>query len=148
TVTTAAAQPKSCPDVQTVFARGTGEAPGLGLVGEAFTGSLRSLVKDRSVTDYAVDYPATREFLRAVDGANDASIFIQDLVVKCPTTQIVLGGYSQGAAVIDFITVARQPVFGFTRPLPDDVVGHIAAVAVFGNPSNRIFGPLTTFSPL
>jgi hypothetical protein len=34
----------SCPDVQVVFARGTGEPPGAGRVGDAFTDSLRSLV--------------------------------------------------------------------------------------------------------
>jgi cutinase len=36
----AVAQPASCPDTQVVFARGTNEAPGVGLTGEAFVDSL------------------------------------------------------------------------------------------------------------
>ena len=64
-------------------------------------------------------------------------------------TKIVLGGYSQGAAVIDVITVADQPTLGFAQPMPADIADHVAAVAVFGNPSIRLLGgPLTTLSPL
>jgi cutinase len=144
---TAAARTASCPDVQVVFARGTGEPSGPGRVGDAFVDSLRSLVGAKSVAVYAVDYPASRDFLRAVDGANDARAFIQNVATSCPSTKLVLGGYSQGAAVIDIITVAGQPTFGFADPLPDSVAEHVAAVAVFGNPSNRVGGPLTALSP-
>ena len=31
--------------------------------------------------------------------------------------------------------------------MPDNMVDHVAAVAVFGNPSDRIGRPLTTLSP-
>jgi cutinase len=145
----ASAQAAACPDVQVVFARGTGEPEGTGRVGEAFVGALRPLVKGKSVAVYAVNYPATRDFLRAAEGANDASLFVQSEVASCPDTKIVLGGYSQGAAVIDAITVADQPTLGFTEPMPADVANHVAAVAVFGNPSIRLLGgPLTALSPL
>jgi cutinase len=43
-----------CPDIEVVFARGTSEGPGLGLVGGAFVNSLRSKVGGRSVGSYAV----------------------------------------------------------------------------------------------
>jgi cutinase len=142
------AQEGSCADVQVVFARGTGEPPGPGRVGEAFVDSLRSLAHGKSVGIYAVDYPASYEFLRAVDGANDARGFIEATAVSCPQTKVVLGGYSQGAAVVDLITVPGQATFGFGDPLPDNVADHVAAVAVFGNPSNRAGGPLTALSPL
>jgi cutinase len=137
-----------CPDIQVVFARGTGEPPGPGRVGEAFVDSLRSLVKAKSIAVYAVDYPASYDFLRAVDGASDARYFVESTVSACPKTMVVLGGYSQGAAVIDLITVPGQATFGFGDPLPNDVADHVAAVAVFGNPSNRGGGPLTALSPL
>ena len=144
----ASAQADPCPDVQVVFARGTGEPDGTGRVGEAFVDALRPLVGGKSVAVYAVNYPATRDFLRAADGANDASAFVQNTVTTCPDTKIVLGGYSQGAAVIDIIAVAAQPTLGFTNPLPANVADHVAAVAVFGNPSIRLLGgPLTTLSP-
>ena len=145
----ASAQADPCPAVQVVFARGTGEPDGTGRVGEAFVDALRPLVKGKSVAVYAVNYPATRDFLRAADGANDASLFVQNIATTCPDTKIVLGGYSQGAAVIDAITVADQPTLGFTQPMPANIADHVAAVAVFGNPSIRLLGgPLTTLSPL
>lgn len=144
----ASASADSCPAVQVVFARGTGEAAGVGRVGAAFAQALRSQIAGMTVAVYAVDYPASREFLRAAGGANDASSFIQGIAASCPDTRVILGGYSQGAAVIDIVTVASQPVLGFDTPLPADVADHVAAVAVFGNPSNRVRGPLTTLSPL
>lgn len=142
------AQEASCPDVQVVFARGTGEPAGPGRVGEAFVDSLRSLVHDKSVAVYAVDYPASYDFFRAVDGANDARRFVESTAVSCPQTKVVLGGYSQGAAVVDLLTAPGQATFGFGDPLPDNVANHVAGVAVFGNPSNRASGPLTAISPL
>ncbi len=138
----------SCPDVQVVFARGTGEPPGAGRVGEAFVDSLRSLVTGKSVAVYNVDYPASYDFLRAIDGVNDAGDFIQKTAESCPQTEMVLGGYSQGAAVVDILAATGRPILGFTSPLPDTVADHITAVAVFGNPSNRIGDPLTALSPL
>jgi len=149
TTAVASAQADACPAVQVVFARGTGEPDGIGRVGQAFVDSLRPLVKRKSVAVYAVNYPATRDFLRAADGANDASNFVQNIANTCPDTKIVLGGYSQGAAVIDAITVADQPTLGFTQIMPANVADHVAAVAVFGNPSIRLLGnPLTALSPL
>jgi cutinase len=148
TTAVASAEAASCAAVQVVFARGTGEPEGIGRVGEAFVDALRPLVKGKSVDVYAVNYPATRDFLRAADGANDASLFVQNIANTCPDTKIVLGGYSQGAAVIDAITVADQPTLGFSQIMPANVADHVAAVAVFGNPSIRLLGnPLTALSP-
>jgi cutinase len=138
----------ACPDVQVVFARGTGEPDGVGRVGDAFVDALRTQIPGQSVDVYAVNYPASRDFLRAADGANDASLFVQNTAATCPDTRIVLGGYSQGAAVIDAIAIANQPTLGFVNPVPAAVADHVAAVAVFGNPSIRLLGgPLTALSP-
>lgn len=144
----ASAQPAECADVQVVFARGTGEPAGIGRVGDAFVDALRPLVPGQSVDVYAVNYPASYDFLRAADGANDASAFVQNTVATCPDTKIVLGGFSQGAAVIDALAIANQPTLGFTNLLPPAAADHVAAVAVFGNPSIRLLGgPLTSLSP-
>lgn len=137
----------SCNDVQVVFARGTSEAPGIGRVGEAFVSDLRGRLPYRSIGVYGVDYPASYDFLAAANGANDASAYIQDVVNSCPNTRLVLGGYSQGAAIIDVITSVPVPVVGFTNPLPPTVADRVAALAVFGNPSAKIGMPLTS-SPL
>ena len=147
-VAPAAAHAAECPDVQVVFARGTGEPVGVGRVGDAFVDALRPLVPGKSVAVDAVNYPASYDFLKAAEGANDASAFVQNTVATCPDTQIVLGGFSQGAAVIDALAIANQPTLGFVNPLPPAVADHVAAVAVFGNPSIRLLGgPLTALSP-
>lgn len=138
---------QSCPSTEVVFARGTGEPPGIGRVGQALLDSLRSRVGDGQVAAYAVEYPATRDFLKAVDGASDARAHVVATAAECPSTEIVLGGYSQGAAVIDLIAAPADGLFGFGQPLPGDVTDHVAAVTVFGNPSNRLGRRLNDWSP-
>jgi len=137
------ARADGCPDIEVTFARGTGEDPGVGRVGQAFIDSLRGKVGGRSVGAYGVNYPATYDFLAAADGANDASAHIQFMVDNCPDTRLVLGGYSQGAAVIDVISAVPFPAVGFNNPLPPNVPDHVAGIAVFGNPSAKLGLPLT-----
>lgn len=116
-----------CPDAEVVFARGTGEPPGVGGVGQAFIDSLNSQVPGRSIGVYPVNYPATNNYAAsAAAGADDASTHIQDMIAHCLNTKMVLGGYSQGAAVIDLST----------QQIPPKTVDHVAAVALFGNPSS------------
>ena len=52
---------------------------------------------------YAVNYAATFNFLRAAEGATDANNHAQFIANTCPNTKLVLGGFSQGAAVIDLM---------------------------------------------
>jgi cutinase len=132
-----------CPAIEVSFARGTTEPPGIGRVGQAFVSSLRGQVGGRSVGTYAVNYPASYDFLAAADGANDLSGHIQYMMTNCPGTRLVLGGYSQGAAVVDVVAAVPFPAIGFNAPLPPDAPDHIAALAVFGNPSTRVGVPLT-----
>ncbi|WP_369803791.1 cutinase family protein [Mycobacterium sp. NAZ190054] len=140
---TPVAHAQGCPDIEVVFARGTDEPPGLGRVGAAFVDSLRGRVGGRSVGTYAVNYPASFDFLAAAAGANDASLHIQYMMANCPRTRLVLGGYSQGAAVIDIIAAVPVPAVGFTAPLPPNTPDFVAAIAVFGNPSTKLGLPIT-----
>ena len=135
----ASAQP--CPDVEVVFARGTTEDPGVGPTGQAFVDSLRARVGTKSIGVYPVDYPATMDFPTAIDGVRDASAHVRSMVAKCPNTGMVLGGFSQGAAVMGFVTTSALPD-GVTAsdvppPMPPDVANHVAAVALFGKPNSR-----------
>lgn len=140
---------EACSDVEVVFARGTAEPAGLGRVGQAFVNELQNNLGGQTVSVYAVNYPASYDFLQsAPQGAADASARIQATVASCPATSIVLGGYSQGAAVVDLITADPGATFGFGQPMPPAVADHVAAVAVLGNPSTKIGSPLTTISPL
>lgn len=119
----AAAAP--CPDVEIVFARGTTEPPGVGGIGQAFVDSLRSRLGDRSVGVYAVNYPASRDFAASTRaGAEDTRAHVQATAAGCPATRMVLGGYSQGAGVMDVATAAMPPA----------VAPNVAAVALFGGP--------------
>ena len=136
----------SCPDVEVIFARGTDEPPGVGRVGQAFVSSLRQQTR-KNVSAYGVNYPANKDFLAATDGANDTSNHVQQMADNCPNTKLVLGGYSQGAAVIDVVTAAPLPGLGFRQPLPADAADHVAAVALFGNPSGRAGGLMSALTP-
>jgi cutinase len=140
-----AASADPCSDIAVVFARGTHQDPGLGNMGQAFVDSLTSQVGGRSVAVYAVNYPANDDYHNsAFAGSNDASTYIQNTVASCPNTKIVLGGYSQGSTVIDLATTA----------MPASVANHVAAVALFGEPSSgfssMLWGgqPLPTINPL
>ncbi|ORW84287.1 cutinase [Mycobacterium riyadhense] len=146
----ASASAAPCPDVEVTFARGTDEPPGVGGVGQAFIDSLRSQVRGRSIGVYPVNYPATEDLAPSASaGASDASAHVQSMVANCPNTKLVLGGYSQGAGVIDLITIARASVAGFNAAtLSAEEADHVAAVAVFGNPTTRYLGgPISEISP-
>lgn len=137
-----------CTDIELIFARGTDEPPGIGAVGSALVDALKPMVKGRSIGTYAVKYPASWDFLQAAAGATDASTRVQYTALNCPKTDIVLGGYSQGAAVIDVVATSPIAGLGYAAPLPAAAVPHIKAITVFGNPGARIGQPLTRMSPV
>lgn len=140
---TVSAQP--CPDVEVIFARGTAEAPGVGRTGQAFVDSLRPQLGLRTLGVYGVNYPASRDFTSpdfprtVVDGIRDASNRVRVMSTICPSTRLVLGGFSQGAVVSGYVTAEALPQ-GVTAttlpaPLPPEAAGHVAAVVLFGKPS-------------
>ena len=93
------------------------------------------------MTVYAVDYPATTDFPTAVQGIADARARIVATAANCPDTKMVLGGFSQGAAVMGFVTAAVIPdgvsPEDVPAPMPPDLADHVSAVALFGKPSGR-----------
>jgi hypothetical protein len=151
-VPSASAQP--CPDVEVAFARGTAEPPGVGGVGQAFIDALRPRVGSRSLGVYPVNYAAssdfsdTIEFARTVvDGIRDEGAHVESMAANCPNTRMVLGGYSQGAAVTGFVTSAAIPAgvpaeyaAYLPKPMPPEIANHVAAVALFGKPSDQWMG--------
>jgi cutinase len=135
----ASAQP--CPDIEVVFARGTGEPPGVGPTGQAFVDALRPQVGEKSFEVYPVNYPATDRWFTGVDGVRDAGAHVVSMAGSCPKTQMVLGGFSQGAAVMGFVTSAAVPdgvdAATVPKPLQPEVADHVAAVVLFGLPNAR-----------
>lgn len=126
-----------CADAEVVFARGTDEPDGLGVVGNAFVNALRERAVGMNIATYAVDYDAGKLQLGSGDGAKDAIKRIKTLASSCPDTKVVLGGYSQGANVVNI--VAGNPIVGIAwgASLPPSSAGNIVAVATFGNVANR-----------
>jgi cutinase len=145
-VPSASAQP--CPNVEAIFARGTGEPPGVGGIGQAFVDALRAQAGGKSVDVYPVNYPASSDFGSGIEfaqtviaGISDAANHIQATAANCPSTRMVLGGFSQGAVVAGFVTSAVVPA-GIPAalvppPMPPEVANHVAAVALFGKPSDQ-----------
>lgn len=136
-----------CPDVEVVFARGSGEPPGIGGVGGSFVDALRSQIGSSSLGVYPVNYPASTDFSNSnfpatvIDGIRDAGSHIESMAANCPKTREVLGGYSQGAAVAGFVTSAAVPAgvpaAAVPPPMPPEIANHVAAVTLFGTPSDQ-----------
>ena len=165
-----------CPDIEVIFGRGMTDPPGPGPLGAAFVDSLRSKVGGRSVSVYGVNYPATLNWLGIADGVVDANNRVNDMTANCPGTRLVLGGFSEGAAVMDMLVLGAVPGLGAIPgigaiPALDAVPGlnaipgltsvpamaavgplapndHVAAIAVFGNPLAKVSGPLSAQSPV
>lgn len=121
-----------CSDVEVIFARGTGEIPGLGIVGRPFVESLASALPDLTVTSYAVSYPASFS-QNAGPGATDMTNRLTSVAASCPDTVFVLGGYSQGATVTDLALGIRTGISSGSS-IPTSLSDRVAAVVVFGNP--------------
>jgi cutinase len=137
----------NCPDVALTFARGTDEPAGLGRVGQALADDLRQNT-GKNVDAYPVNYKASLLQLHGGDGANDAIKHIKDVADKCPNTPQVLGGYSQGASVIDIVTGVPIGGIGWGASLPPQYANNIVAVTTFGNPADRSGGPISAQSQL
>ncbi len=139
---TALAEP--CPDVDVVFARGTDEPPGVGVVGQTFVDAFRADVAGTKTVDvYPVNYPASRDYATGVDGVIDAGNHVRAVATSCPETEIVLGGYSQGAGVMALLTsdgtaADSAALPNLPGPLPPGVADRVAAVALFGKPSDAL----------
>jgi cutinase len=139
-----------CPDVDVVFARGTGEPPGIGSVGGPFVDAQRGQIGGRSLGVYPVNYQASSDFgnpdfpFTVIDGIRDAGSHIQSMAANCPKTREVLGGYSQGAAVAGYVTSAAVPpgvpASAVPAPMPPEIANHVAAVTLFGEPSDQWLG--------
>lgn len=65
---------------------------------------------------------------------------------------MVIGGFSQGAAVAAYITEdaipeGYTPPPGMSGPMPEPVADHVAAVALFGKPSSGFLQMIYTGAP-
>ncbi|MER7006207.1 cutinase family protein [Dactylosporangium sp. NPDC000555] len=133
--------------MEVVFARGTGELPGLGVLGTPLVTAIRSALPGRTVDAYAVNYAAEASQASAGPGATDMSRHVSTVAAACPGTRFVIGGYSQGATVTD---IAIGIPFGVAQgtAIPADLASRVAAVVVFGNPLGITHQSIAQRSPV
>eukprot|EP00644_Phytophthora_capsici_P015076 jgi/Phyca11/537009/estExt2_fgenesh1_pg.C_PHYCAscaffold_710020 len=127
-----------CSDVHVVFARGSGELPGLGTAGQPLVSAIASNLPGMSVSSYAVTYLAAYDQTSAGPGAADMTNHVTTVAQQCPNTVFVLGGYSQGASVTD-ISIGIKTMLGVAPSIPESLAPRIKAVVTFGNPL-KLFG--------
>lgn len=126
-------QAGGCSDVELVFARGTGEPQGLGILGRPLARALAAELPDRTVGSFAVVYAAASNQASAGPGATNMTQRIRQVAEDCPDTQFVIGGYSQGASVTD-IAIGIRGAGTRGEAIPAELEDRVAAVVVFGNP--------------
>lgn len=146
TATAGAAQSATCPNIEVVFARGTGELPGVGFVGTPFVNALTTKLSGYSVRSYAVNYAADFMQTSSTPGARDMVNHVRTVATTCPNTRFVLGGYSQGATVTDKALGISFSMSTNNTQIPPELAGRVAAVVVFGNPLGLTGGTIATKS--
>lgn len=119
----------ACADITVIFARGTTEAGNVGLlVGPPFFDALKAAMGGSAkLAVQGVDYPADVEgFLKGGDegGSQKLADLVQQALQKCPSTKVVMSGYSQGG----------QLVHKAANILPTSAVAAVSSVVIFGDP--------------
>lgn len=141
----AAADDAGCSDVTLIFARGTDEPAGLGRTGQEFANQLAPRMDGRTLAIKPVDYTANMDFWNStIEGINNTASLIHSVASTCPDTQIVLGGFSQGAAVVGYTTSENVPVgidpADVPAPIDAATAGRVSSVVLFGTPTPNNLG--------
>ncbi|KAG6908132.1 hypothetical protein DXG01_005960 [Tephrocybe rancida] len=121
---------QSCAAVTVYFARGTTELGTLGtFVGPPFKIALESALAGRTLEFVGINYPAAiGGYLAGGDqgGATTMANLVTAKASSCPSTKIVISGYSQGAQVTH---LAAGKLFSSAQ-------SRVNAAVVFGDPDN------------
>ncbi|EHA53512.1 hypothetical protein MGG_14095, partial [Pyricularia oryzae 70-15] len=129
--------------VHIIVARGGEERPGMGMIGKV-ADNVMAQIPGSSIE--AVDYPASlSEYSRSQGvGVQVMSQMVANYVAACPSSRIVLLGYSQGAHVAaDLVCGASEAQFATQGmpALPAELQRNIAAVVMMGDPSRSADAP-------
>jgi len=128
-----------CEDVFLIFVRGTFEPAGtdnLGyVVGMPFLAAMKTGLGANRVGGTGVDYSnSVSGYLSGGDSAGGTTLakMVSQKALSCPSTKIIVSGYSQGA----------QVTHNGLKYVSGSVKSHIAGVVVFGDPDKGypIFG--------
>ncbi|RDW59847.1 cutinase-2 [Coleophoma cylindrospora] len=120
----------ACKAVTVIFARGTTEMGNVGSVaGPPFFAALATDIGAGNLAVQGVPYAADiAGFLEGGDptGSSSMASLISQAQTQCPSTKIVLSGYSQGG----------QLVHNAAKTLTTAQNAAVAAVVIFGDPDN------------
>ncbi|MBK3576074.1 cutinase family protein [Streptomyces sp. MBT65] len=139
TLSAPSASAATCSDLDVVAARGTFEPGTLGLiVGDPVFSALQQKITGKTLSSYAVNYPADLSLTSAATGNLDVVNHVNAQAAACPNQRFILVGYSQGANVVDNSigissdgAVVGSPI---VATIPAAVEPKVAAVLLFGNP--------------
>ncbi len=114
-----------CAPLTVIFARGTSETGNIGtIIGPPLFSAL-SQDLNKQVVLQGVNYPADLlgDLDMGAEGAPDLATLVKQAKSQCPTSKIVLSGYSQGGLVVHYA-------------LNNGLVSasDIAAIVYFGDP--------------
>ncbi|KAK9799895.1 putative Cutinase [Seiridium cardinale] len=122
-----------CGDVVIVYARGTTEPGNVGsLTGPPFFTAVRNRLSAngktlavQGVDDYEADVTG---FLEGGDakGSQRMSVLVTQAFKQCPSSKIVMSGYSQGS----------QVVHNAAKLLPASTMSAVSSIVMFGDPLN------------
>ncbi|KAK7931211.1 carbohydrate esterase family 5 protein [Apiospora marii] len=122
-----------CRDVVLVFARGTGQSGNMGeMPGPALANALKSALGDARVAAQGVAYSASLLGNLNSGGAPAAeaqqmATLVGQVASECPSSSIVIAGYSQGAALVHR---AAERLTAAAR-------ARVAAAVTFGDTQNE-----------
>ena len=139
TLSAPTASAATCSDLDVVAARGTFEPGTLGLiVGDPVFSALQKKITGKTLSSYAVNYPADLSLTSAATGNLDVVNHVNAQAAACPNQRFILVGYSQGANVVDNSigissdgAVVGSPI---VATIPAALAPRVAAVLLFGNP--------------
>jgi cutinase len=120
----------ACKAYTVIFARGTTESGNVGTIaGPPFFQALATRVGAGNLAVQGVDYSADIPgFLAGGDKAGSQTManLVQQAMTQCPSSKVVMSGYSQGGQLVHNAAVL----------LPAAVTGNVAAAVIFGDPDN------------
>ncbi|KAG4443302.1 hypothetical protein IFR05_001246 [Cadophora sp. M221] len=122
--------------VHIIVARASTEKPGEGIIGAVATQVQQAVPGSDSE---AVDYPATlANYTRSEGlGVSGMTKLIESYAARCPSSNMALMGYSQGAQVIgDVMCGTSEANFNSTPPLSAALSKNIIAIIQMGDPTH------------
>ncbi|KAK3343151.1 cutinase-domain-containing protein [Neurospora tetraspora] len=138
---------QSCPSIHVFGARETTVSPGFGTAGVVVNLILQAYP---GATSEAITYPACggqsscggiQYGDSARQGTNAVATAVNNLNARCPNTQIVLVGYSQGGQIMDNAVCGGPDTgSGITSSTPGinaSALNQVKAVIMMGNPRYR-----------